>query len=154
MPNVFGNIIITFLHKMGQGWQLSASNGAITQVNGRINFLLTFISFYIKLQLLFRCSCSSIGNPVKVGDGPAAVVLPFPDGKGNPFSLVCHCSRPGMGRPLKGRESQKTCLNRWAWPSRTEGQPQDLEDKKGKSPDRFISVRGFFFGPPVTQKIF
>ena len=58
-----------------------------------INFLLTFIFFCIKLQLLFRCSCSSIGNPVKVGDGPAAVVPPFSDGKGNPFSLVCHCSR-------------------------------------------------------------
>jgi len=32
-----------------------------------------------------------------------------------------------------------------------EGQPQDLEDKKGKSPDRFISVRGFFVPDPETH---
>jgi len=51
-----------------------------------------------------------------------------------------------MGRSLKGRGSQKTCLNRWR--SLRGLRPcQDLEDKKGTSPDRYqLSVRGFFWG--------
>lgn len=63
-----------------------------------INFLLTFIFFCIKLQLLFRCSCSSIGNPVKVGDGPAAVVPPFSDGKGEPFQPCVPLFQIGNGK--------------------------------------------------------
>ncbi len=31
------------------------------------------------------------GNPVRIGDGPAAVIPPFIVQEGNPFSRVCHC---------------------------------------------------------------
>jgi len=49
-----------------------------------------------------------------------------------------------MGRPLKGRESQKTCLNnRLAFEDRNK--PSDLEDEKGTSPDRFDFGPGIFF---------
>lgn len=39
----------------------------------------------------FRCSLGSlIGNPVKIGDGPAAVILLFPFGrKREPFWPLC-----------------------------------------------------------------
>jgi hypothetical protein len=49
-----------------------------------------------------------------------------------------------MGRSLKGQGSQKTCLNRVLVTFADWGERQDLADKKGTSPDRFISVRGFF----------
>ena len=68
---------------------------------------------------------SLIGNPVKIGDGPAAVTLPFSEfvwektfeickglGKKEPFWPWCATFRIWMGRPLKGRGSQKTCLNK------------------------------------------
>jgi len=49
-----------------------------------------------------------------------------------------------MGRLLKGRESQKTCLNnRLAFEDRNK--PSDLEDEKGTSPDRFNFGPGIFF---------
>ncbi len=58
-----------------------------------------------------------IGNPVRVGDGPAAVTLAsFPSGarKGELFRpYPCHCSEPGTGRPPEGEGSQKTCLGPW-----------------------------------------
>ena len=56
-----------------------------------------------------------------------------------------------MGRPLKGRESQKTCLNIRHNLRGREVPCLDLEDKKGKSPDRFISVR-VFFGQETSTK--
>jgi outer membrane cobalamin receptor len=49
-----------------------------------------------------------------------------------------------MGRPLRGRGSQKTCLGGMAYP-RGLGLSVDLEDKKGKSPDRFGVGPGIFF---------
>jgi len=39
--------------------------------------MLTFILGSIKGFSQFRCSYSLIGNPVKIGDGPAAVTQPF-----------------------------------------------------------------------------
>jgi len=57
-----------------------------------------------------------IGNPVKIGNGPAAVV-PLRLKDGGPFSQECHCFKSvgkiqyRAGRLLKGRESQKTCLS-------------------------------------------
>jgi hypothetical protein len=36
-----------------------------------------------------------IGNPVKIGNGPAAVILPV---KRNPYDYICHCVYPNMGR--------------------------------------------------------
>jgi len=58
---------------------------------------------------------SLIGNPVKIGDGPAAVTPPLANHvlvKGTLLATVRHC-RIWMGRLPKGRGSQKTCLNRW-----------------------------------------
>jgi len=69
---------------------------------------------------------SLIGNPVKIGDGPAAVTLPFSEfiwkktfeifkglWKKEPFWPLYATFRMRMGRSLKGRGSQKTCLNKW-----------------------------------------
>jgi hypothetical protein len=54
---------------------------------------------------------SLIGNPVQIRDGPAAVIPPF-FRKGNLFSNTMPLFwKSGMGRPLKRRESQKTCLS-------------------------------------------
>jgi len=51
----------------------------------------------------------------------------------------------GMGRLLRGRGSQKTCLNGIIPPIRGRmGGLLDLEDKKGKSPGRIFRSRGFF----------
>ncbi len=50
----------------------------------------------------------------------------------------------GKARQVGRSESQKTCLDGWR-NLRGRKYAKDLEDKKGKSPDRFISVRGFFF---------
>jgi len=57
---------------------------------------------------------SLIGNPVKIGDGPAAVTLPFSEfvWKKEPFWPLYATFQIRMGRPLKGRGSQKTCLNK------------------------------------------
>lgn len=57
---------------------------------------------------------SMIGNPVEVGDGPAAVTLPlFYNERGTPLAEGGPLFRRGeMGRPLRGRGSQKTCLGR------------------------------------------
>ncbi len=75
---------------------------------------------------------SLIGNPVKIGDGPAAVIPPFLSGK-DPFDLCVSLSGYSrMGRQSKGWVSQKTCLDRE--PSRIEV-CCDPEDKKGTSPD-------------------
>jgi biopolymer transport protein ExbB/TolQ len=52
-----------------------------------------------------------------------------------------------MGRLLRGRESQKTCLNIKHNLRGREVPCLGLEDKKGKSPDRLISVRVFFWAP-------
>jgi hypothetical protein len=52
---------------------------------------------------------------VKFGDGPAAVIPPFSNfflEKGTLLALMATVFDLKMGRPLKGRESQKTCLNR------------------------------------------
>ena len=54
---------------------------------------------------------SLIGNHVQIMDGPAAVIPLFFE-KGTFLASVRHCSnQSGMGRPLKRRESQKTCLS-------------------------------------------
>jgi hypothetical protein len=50
-----------------------------------------------------------------------------------------------MGRSLKGWGSQKTCLKNWE-NLRGLRLPKDLEDKKGKSPDR-SNRSGDFFSP-------
>jgi len=64
--------------------------------------------------------------------------------------MCCHCPKR-VGRPSKRRESQKTCLKFVpAIPPRTEVYP-DLEDKKGTSPDRYKSVRGFFLPGPLIN---
>jgi len=59
-----------------------------------------------------RCT-SLIGNPVKIGSGPAAVTPAFRlTAIGNSFSLDSPLFRLiVMGRLLKGRGSQKTCLD-------------------------------------------
>ena len=49
---------------------------------------------------------------MQIMDGPAAVIPLFFE-KGTFLAVVCHCSNlSGMGRQLKRRESQKTCLSR------------------------------------------
>ena len=67
-----------------------------SRVNVDISFPLTMIlifsnfAYHIIRQVL---SMSIKGNPVQIGDGPAAVIPLFSMWKINPFSLVCHCSR-------------------------------------------------------------
>lgn len=90
---------------------------------------------------------SLMGNPVKDGDGPAAVTPPFSSRiieKGPLSAFVCHCSLEGMGRPLEGRGSQKTCLGIRAGTFEERGPPLDLEDKKG-NPRIDESRSGDFF---------
>jgi len=67
---------------------------------------------------------------------------------------VCHCSIPGMGRPLKGRESQKTCLNRRRNPRGLGGSlVKILRIKKGNPRiDLFRSGDFLFSGPGLSQK--
>ena len=63
-----------------------------------LTLILIFSNFayHIIRQVL---SMSIKGNPVQIGDGPAAVIPLFSMGKMNPFSLVRHCS----GREWEGR---------------------------------------------------
>jgi len=49
-----------------------------------------------------------------------------------------------MGRPLKGRGSQKTCLNEEGL-SFADTVSLLISRIKGESPDRYQSVRGFFY---------
>jgi hypothetical protein len=67
------------------------------------------VIFFIKSWL--RC-VSLIGNPVEIGSGPAAVTPAFHcKSVKDPFSLELPLFRLiDMGRLLKGRGSQKTCL--------------------------------------------
>jgi hypothetical protein len=51
-----------------------------------------------------------------------------------------------MGRPLEGRGSQKTCLNR-GWCSRGYGPTNRSEDKKGES--RIDAIGPGFFVPDL-----
>jgi len=78
-------------------------------------FYLTFILLFLYEVLLFRRSfLSLIGNPVKIGDGPAAVTLPFSDfvwEKGTLLAMMCHFSnmdgkaakRAGKSEDLSGQ---------------------------------------------------
>jgi hypothetical protein len=59
------------------------------KLSSLLNFLLDKET-KIKYQAS-RCRTGLIGNPVKIGSGPAAVTPPFPDRKRNSFSPVCHC---------------------------------------------------------------
>jgi len=97
---------------------------------------------------------SLIGNPVKIGDGPAAVTLPFSGcvwEKGTLLALMCHCSyMDGKAAEREGK-SEDLSEQKASRSSRTEGAWLDLEDKNGTSPDRFTSVRDFFCpGPKKT----
>jgi len=87
--------------------------------------------------------CNLIGNPVKIRDGPAAV-NPHLLKKGLfqplyatvPLFGPFHETGPdGMGRLLKKRRSQKTCLNKIGYSPWTDCFICffDLVDKKGKS---------------------
>jgi len=50
-----------------------------------------------------------IGNPVRIGSGPAAVTSFWPFWAENPFTFCVTVRHFWMGRPLKGEGSQKTC---------------------------------------------
>ena len=82
------------------------------------------------------------GNSVKIGNGPAAVILTFSVNGKRTFSVICVTGFI-PGRPLKKKESQKTCLSNVAATSWTEA-CSDLPDKKGISPDRVIIGPGIF----------
>ena len=83
---------------------------------------------------------------MQVGDEPVAVTLPFSFGeKGTLLALKMSLFQlPGMGKPLKRQGSQKTCLNQIMLVFVDRNQVQDLEDKKGMFPDRFIIDPVFF----------
>ena len=86
------------------------------------------------------------GNPVKTGNGPAAVILVFGTTK-KPARLLCATDRYRSGRPPERKESQKTCLNRWK-PKMSRGRGLVSARSpwiKGISPELFSQVRGFFF---------
>ena len=57
------------------------------------------------------------GNPVKIGNGPAAVI-PFRE-TGKPAGNNVTAPVEGVGRLPHGRESQKTCLDMVSEPPRT-----------------------------------
>jgi hypothetical protein len=61
---------------------------------------------------------SLIGNPVKIGDGPAAVTLPFsfPKEKGTLLAFIYHCSNNSDGKVAKRA-----------------GESEDLPEKLGKT---------------------
>jgi len=83
------------------------------------NFLVDIIICFEVIENI-QVLCNLIGNPVKIRDGPAAVT-PYLLKKGlfQPLCATVPLFRPfhetgpdGMGRLLKKRRSQKTCLNK------------------------------------------
>ena len=81
--------------------QILAGRKQISSIRS-LQFSLTLIlifcnfAYHIIRQVL---SMSIKGNPVQIGDGPAAVIPLFSIGKRNPFSLLCHYS----GKEWEGR---------------------------------------------------
>jgi len=59
-----------------------------------------------------------------------------------------------MGRPLKERGSQKTCLNEWEKPSRIRVSPRILRIKKGNP--RIDSIRSgdFFWAESYKRRFY